>query len=79
MEANTGSSANVISSSRPLASARSTDECVALTPITRGNSGEAKAGVTNEEAKRLHRAGTRMCGRDLGDESPYDVSGSSAN
>lgn len=41
-----------------------------LTPIPNGNSGEAKAGVTNEKPKRLRRAGTRMCGKDLGQVTP---------
>jgi len=68
MEADTGSNANATSSSRPLASIHSLGECVPLTPIPKGSSGEAKAGVTNEEAQRLRRAGTKMRGRDLGQE-----------
>ena len=39
--------------------------------IPRGKSGEAKAGVTNEEAKIAPGWHTRMCIGDLGHEKSY--------
>jgi hypothetical protein len=55
MEAGTGSNANVVSPSRPLASIHSRGEAVQPTPIPRGMSGEAKA--AQQTKKRSDYAG----------------------